>query len=185
MKTFQKNTAAIDDFKIEKLYDKRWTVVKTKARGEKKFAEYCRNRLVTYFLPLRRSIRRYRNRTVEFMIPMFSGYVFTQIDPNQKITLLESRQSAQLITPDEHMEEILIKELNDIQRLITATLEGKIIVRPEIQVGKYVCIKSGILAGLKGIVSYRNNKTRVTVNVEMIGYSVSVDLDVGELDIEF
>ena len=168
-----------------RLEDKQWMVVKTKARSEKKFAEYCRNRSVTYYLPLRRSLKHYSRRTVEFMIPMFSGYVFVQINPMHKVTLLECRQSAQVIVPDKRSEETLITELNAIQTLINATLEGKIIVRPEIQVGENVRIKSGLLAGLNGIVTYRNHKTRVTVNVEMIGYSVSVDLDVGELDIEF
>ena len=119
------------------------------------------------------------------MVPMFSGYVFTQIDPTHKLTLLECRQSAQVIVPDKRSEETLIAELNDIQILINATLQGKLVVRPEIQVGQYVRIKSGLLAGLNGIVAHRNNKTRVTVNVEMIGYSVSVDMDIDELDIEF
>ena len=174
-----------DDYVIEKQEGETWAVVKTKARSEKKFAEYCIKHSVTCYLPLTRSIRRYKNRTVEFTIPMFSGYVFTQVNPKNRITILESRQSAQLIMPDEHMEDNLIRELNDLRLLINATNEGKLLVRPEIEVGKTVRIRGGVLAGLNGIVVRRKNKARVTVNVEMIGYSVSIDLDVNELDIEF
>ena len=173
------------DCKIEKIPDKQWMVVKTKARCEKKFAEYCRKLSIVHYLPLRRSVRRYSNRKVEFSVPMFSGYVFAQINPNEKIKLLESRQSARVIAPDENMETKLVQELNDIKILINATLEGIILVRPEIQIGNFVRIRSGPLVGLTGIVTQRKNKTRVTVNVEMIGYSVSIDLDVSEIDIEF
>jgi transcription antitermination factor NusG len=172
------------DFEIEKIPDKIWMVVKTKARCEKKFAKYCQNFDVLHYLPLRRSVKRYKNRKVEFRIPMFYGYVFAQINPDDKLLLQQPRYSSQIITPDRRAEENLIKELNDIKILIDATEEGNLEVFPEIQVGKAICIKSGVLAGLNGIVIRRNNKMRITVNVEMVGSSVSVDLDIGEVEID-
>ena len=170
---------------IELRDDQQWLVVKTKPRSEKKFAEYCLRLHLTYYLPVRKSVKHYGRRTVEFTIPMFPGYVFAQINPDNKIKLLESRQSAQIITPDPKMEIRLVEELSDIQRLLEATEAGKLVVRPEIEIGQAVQIRSGVLAGLNGIVTRRNNKTRVTVNVEMIGYSVSIDLDVNELELDF
>ena len=130
-------------------------------------------------------MKRYGKRSVEFTIPMFQGYVFAQIQTQNKITLLESRHSAQIITPDDKTENNLVFELNDIRRLIQATVEGKLLIRPEIKVGNVVQIRSGPLVGLSGIVSLRNKLARITVNVEMIGYSVSVDLDANEVEIEY
>ena len=174
-----------NDFTIEKNPEKMWMVVKTKPRCEKKFSEYCTATGITHYLPLRRSVKRYQNKRVEFMIPMFGGYVFAQINPESKILLLKPFHSAQIITPDLRMEEKLIQELNDIKTLINATSEGKIFVRPEIQIGKCVRIKTGAMAGLCGIVTRRNTQVRITVNVEMVGYSVSVDTDVGGVEIDF
>ncbi len=173
-----------DTVTIEACADMRWLVVKTRPRCEKKLAAYCFRRHVTTFLPLRRSIRHYPHRTVEFLIPMFAGYVFAQIDPGQTLTIMESRQAADVIVPDATMESHLITELNDLQFLIHATDEGTLEIRPEIQPGHPVTITGGALAGMSGIVTRRNNRTRVTVNVEMIGHSVSIDLDVGEIEVD-
>lgn len=144
--------------KIEIIPDKQWMVVKTKARCEKKFAEYCRRLSIVHYLPLRKSIRRYSNRKVEFTVPIFSGYVFAQIDPSEKTKLLEPRHSAHVITPDESMEQKLVGELNNIKILVNATLKGTVLVRPEIQLGECVRIKSGVVAGLTGIVTQRKKK---------------------------
>ena len=43
---------------------------------------------------------------------------------------------------------------------------------------------TGPLAGLNGIVTRRKNRIRLTVNVEMVGQSVSLDVDVAEVEID-
>ena len=172
------------DIRIEKDTSKRWMVVKTNARCEKKISELCERHKIVCYLPLRRSLRRYKSKTVTFMVPIFPGYVFAQVEPECKGTIVEFRHSAQVIIPEDTLEDLLIQELNDIQRIVCATSDGKLLVRPEIEMGNPVKITSGVLSGLYGIIVRRNNKTRVTVNVEMIGYSVTVEVDVGEIEIE-
>ncbi len=170
--------------KFEILDGFRWMVTKTKPRCEKKFAEYCEKRHISTYLPLRRSIKRYAKRVVEFKVPVFQGYVFTHTRLEERVILQESRHSAQVIVPDTTMEETLVQELSALEILIGAVDEGKVQVRPEVQTGNRVQIKRGVLAGLTGMVARRSQMARVTVNVEMIGYSVSVDLDVDTLEID-
>jgi len=174
----------LDEVVIEKLNEMVWVVVKTKARSEKKFAEYCGRRHVTHYLPLQPSIRTYGRRKVEYTVPMFPGYVFAQIKPNDKLTLLQSSQSAQVMIPDMRSEKLLIRELNDIRILIRGITQGELVIRPQLEIGKSVRVKSGVLKGLNGIVTRRNNKTRISVNVDMVGYSVSLDLHVTEVELE-
>lgn len=173
-----------DNVIIEKRDNQSWMVVRTKARCEKKFAEYCAKRGCQYYLPLRRSIRRYRTRSVEFMVPLFPGYVFAQVAPSQKLLLQESTHTATVLVPDSAMESQLVDELNGVQLLVRATSEGELVVRPEIQRGRAVWVRSGPLSGMSGIVIHRKNKTRLVVNVEMIGQSVMIDMDVDELILE-
>ena len=164
--------------------DAKWVVVRTRPRCEKKFAEFCTKRDLTCYLPLRRSVRRYRHRVAEFMIPLFSGYVFSQVSAGQQSDVNECHHVAHLLVPNATMETQLVRELQDVQRLERATMEGEIEVRPEIRVGRPVVIKGGPLSGLTGIVTRRKNKMRLTVNVEMVGQSVSVDVDAVEVEIE-
>jgi transcriptional antiterminator RfaH len=163
---------------------RQWVVVRTRPRCEKKFAEFCDRRLIPCYLPLRRSVRRYRHRVAAFMVPVFSGYVFSQIAAAQHAGVNDCHHVARVLVPDDAMETQLVRELQDVQRLERATLEGELEVRPEIRVGRLVVIKGGPLSGLSGIVARRKNKMRLTVNVEMVGQSVSVDVDAVEVEIE-
>lgn len=170
---------------IEKHQHMRWLVLHTKPRCEKKLAQHCRGRGIIHYLPLRRSIRRYPNRVAEFMVPIFSGYLFAQMHTEDQLPVVEAWHLARAIVPDEQMEASLIRELGDILILERATIEGELMVRPEIEAGKVVQISSGPLAGLHGIVSRRKNKARLCVNVEMVGQSVSIEVDVNEVEIEY
>ena len=170
---------------IEKHEDERWLVVRTRSRCEKKFAEYCLKHQITHYLPIRRSVRRYARKVVEFTVPIFGGYVFAQIDPSRQPELMESPAAARVIVPDDAMELTLIDELNDIRIIERAALMQETFVRPEIRIGRRVTVKSGPLAGLNGIVSRRRTKTRITVNVELVGQSVNLDVDSAEVEIEF
>ncbi len=175
------DSAALD---IARRPDYRWVVAHTRPRCEKKFHEFCRTHELLSYLPLQRSIRRYQRQVKEFMVPMFSGYVFAQVNAEQHADVGNCRQVAEILVPDRQMEEQLILELQDIQRIEQLTRAGELVVRPEIEVGRRVLIKAGPLAGVNGIVCRRKNKVRLTVNVEMIGQSVTLELDAAEVEID-
>ena len=170
--------------KIEVTDGLRWVVLRTKARAEKKLAEYCERRSILNFLPLRRSIKRYEKRVAEFTVPLFTGYLFAQIKVDDEPILNRSTYLANIIRPDRIAELQLVNELNEVKCLIEAALDGAIVVRPEIEIGKTVYIKSGPLGGLNGIVTRWKTKTRITVNVEMIGQSVVMEVDASEVELD-
>ncbi len=162
-----------------------WVVVRTKPRGEKRVFEYCSIHDVTAYLPLRRSVRRYARRTVEFKIPIFTGYVFCQVSPAQFATLNGCQNTAQIIRAKGDMELQLISELQNVQIFEDAMEDGEITVKPEITVGDLVKIKSGPFTGLSGIVTRWKNKVRMSVNIEMVGQSAMLEVDAGEVEIDF
>ena len=57
-------------------------------------------------------------------------------------------------------------------------------VMPEIVPGEAVRITGGPMHGVTGIVERRVGRVRVTVNVEILGQSVAVEMDLGELETE-
>ena len=158
-----------------------WTAVRTKPRCEKIVAEHCRRYDIACYLPLRRRAARYQRRTVETFLPMFPGYIFAQLGNVTKDVLVQSHKTVAILPIDDAQEATLIDELRDIQTLEQASLEADLTVQPELMQGKPVRITGGPLAGLRGIVNRRHEKTRVTVNVEMLGQSVSAELDVGDV----
>lgn len=159
-----------------------WTPVRTKPRHEKKFIEYCEAHGITFYLPLRRSVKRYQRRTVEFYIPMFTGYVFCSLDHGLYQKAVLSNRIVYKLQMNEKSEEELIRDLCDIQMIETLTSESDVIVRPELATGKKIIVKSGPLKGMRGVVEKRKGKTTMTINVEMLGQSVSAETDVEDIE---
>ena len=160
-----------------------WTAVYTRPRTEKVVADYCARHDIQSYLPLRRRAERYQRRTVETFLPMFPGYVFVQLGDASKVVLLQSHKIVHVLQVTVAKEPTLITELRDLQLLEQAGLQGELMVHPELAPGTPVLICAGPLKGLTGVVERRQQKLRVTVNVELLGQSVSVDLDVGEVEV--
>jgi len=169
---------------IEKKTGMQWTAVRTRPRCEKVVDTYCQRHRIPCYLPLRRRAQRYQRRTVETFLPLFPGYVFVQIDNETRSVLLQSHKIVTVLRIDAVQERTLVAELGDVQLLERAALEAELVVQPEIVPGRPVRVRSGPLAGMSGIVQRRQQKTRVTVNVEILGQSVSVELDVGDVDVD-
>ena len=158
-----------------------WTPVSVRPRCEKIVAQYARGIGLTYYLPLRRRIARYQRRNVETFLPMFPGYLFVQISQSDAERLVRCNKIARILRMDENLEFQLIRELQSLMILENASLEAELIVAPELVEGILVEVVTGPFRGMLGVVEKREKSTRISVNVEMLGQSVSVDLDIGEV----
>lgn len=161
-----------------------WAAIMTRPRCEKIVSRYCAEHDITCYLPLRRRAKRYQRRTVETWLPMFPGYLFAQLDPVKKTILLESHKIAHILTTNPDGEAVLVEELRMLQKLENVDAEAELEVLPEIVPGKIVRITDGPLAGVNGIIERRTGKVRVTLNIEILGQAVSVEIDVGDMVID-
>lgn len=156
--------------------------VRTKPRQEKKLKEYCAAHGVECYLPLLRKLHHYGKRTVEFMLPMFPGYVFCLLSEDIYRTITISNAVLYRINIDEKGEVCLLKELASIRAFEELVLNEDIVVKPELVAGTPVEISTGPFKGITGIIEYRKNKTLITVNVEILGQSASVEVDADSLE---
>jgi transcription antitermination factor NusG len=159
-----------------------WTPVRTKPRREKKVAEYCAANNISCYLPLLKKVHRYGGRTVEFFIPMFAGYIFCGLDDEKYQRLTRSNSILFRINMDKFQEEALVGELNAIKVFEELSKHAEVIVKPELAEGSKVVINSGPLRGALGIIERRKGKTLVSVNIEMLGQSVTAEFDAGDLE---
>ena len=167
---------------IEHIDKQLWTPIRTKAKREKKLAEYCEANKINYYLPLTKSIKRYGKKTVTFYPPMFQGYIFCQLNLDLYHLLVRSHDVFFKVDIDENMEFQLIRELNDIKIIEKISDKKEVIIKPEIAEGALVVINNGPLQGTEGIITKRDKDVLVTVNVDILGQSVSVVMDIGEID---
>jgi transcriptional antiterminator RfaH len=169
---------------IEKTKGLVWTPIRTKPRQEKKLCAYADSRSIETYLPLMTSVKRYQRRTVEFLIPMFPGYVFAPLDEETYRTLLISGAVAFRMNMTATSEKGLIRDLNALLDFERITAEKEIVIKPEIVQGSFITVASGPLQGVSGIVERRGDEAKLTVNVEILGQSVSAKIDIEDIELK-
>jgi transcription antitermination factor NusG len=157
-----------------------WYVACTMPRHEKKVAEQLGGKSVEYFLPLYRSVHRWKDRRTEVELPLFPGYVFVRIPVEERLRVLSvpsvnrfvSFQGPPVAMPEEEME-----------RLRRGLDHVKAQPHPFLRAGQAVRIKHGPLSGAEGLLVRSKDNCRVIISIELLMQSVSVEVDFCDLEI--
>jgi transcription antitermination factor NusG len=151
---------------------KKWCVLRTKPRCEKKLAKCAYMNNIEYYLPLVDSFREYTSKKVHFKKVLLSGYFFTKSNPYDNEVLTKTGYTASFIKVI-NQEELVddLKRIYNIKDLKKFIQESK-----TVEEGYVVEIISGPLIGLTGIVETVENPERIILTVNVINKAVSVTL---------
>jgi transcription antitermination factor NusG len=156
-----------------------WYVAHTRPRCEKKLLQYCRRENLDVQMPCYDSARRYRGKTVVFSKPLFPGYVFLQLQKEQRNLARQSDHVANLLdVPDQ---EVFARQLGDVLRALETNLEIRL--APTIGEGMRVKIKNGPLRGIEGWVEKRHGMTTVLIRLDFISQAAAVKLEATDLEL--
>lgn len=150
-----------------------WFVAHTKPRCEKKLVEYCQRQGFAATLPCYDAAHKYRGKTVVFRKPLFPGYVFLQLLPEQKGSVRQNDHVANLL--DVFDQETFRAQLENILVALDTKLEVRL--APAIGEGMRVRIKAGPLQGLEGWVEKRYGMTTVLLRLDFINQAAAVKID--------
>ncbi|MGO8697833.1 MAG: transcription termination/antitermination protein NusG [Limisphaerales bacterium] len=155
-----------------------WFVAHTRPRQEKKLLEHCQRQGIAATLPCYDSAHKYRGKTVVFRKPLFPGYVFLQLEPQQADSIRQNRHVANLL--DVFDQEILRQQLEAILLALETDIEVRLV--PAIGVGTRVSIKAGPLRGVEGWVENRYGKSTVLLRLDFIGQAAAVKIEADLLE---
>lgn len=153
----------------------RWYVAHTRSRNEKIFAEELGRLQVPHYLPLAQRITRSPStkRISRSLIPVFPGYVFFQASEEQRYAALRTNRIASVLdVPDQAQ---IVRELTQIQVLLATQQDFSVL--PKLKKGDWGRIVSGSLMGLEGVVTQLSGQFRLTMNVTILGQSVSIEVE--------
>ena len=155
-------------------------VLHVKPRTEKKVMAYLeRYRLIRY-LPLYVKVTKVQRRKVRRELPIFPGYVFTCLTPEQRVLMLRTNllvRTIPVINPRE-----LVHELRQISRVLKVPrLEMKMLAHT-FKAGDYVRVKAGALRGTEGYVKYDGDQAHVCLNVEILGAAVAITISPADIE---
>jgi len=164
---------------LEQATELAWFVAHTRPRCEKKLAEYCVREGFQVTLPLYKSVKKYRGKTVTFQKPLFPGYVFLRLLPEQPRKVYQSDYVANLLTVVD--QQLFEHQLGDILEALETDYE--VFLAPQITAGSRVKIKSGPLRGLEGYVEQRAGSTFVLLRLDFISQAAAVKIEATELEL--
>jgi len=128
-----------------------------------------------WFLPLRKSRRRWSDRIKEIEQPLFPGYVFCRFDPLARLPILITPGVIGIVGIGKTPIPIEDSEILSIQTIVKSGLPSQ--PWPFLQIGERVRIDSGPLEGLEGILLQSKANHRLVVSVTLLQRSVAAEID--------
>jgi transcription antitermination factor NusG len=157
-----------------------WYAVYTNARHEKRVTKYLTGRMVECYLPSYKSVRRWQDRRKEVELPLFPGYLFVKIAYRSRLHVVTAPGVVQIVSFDGRPAPIRPAEIEALREGMSRARRCE--PHPYLKVGKTVRVRSGPLAGMKGILIRRKEGFRLVLSIELIMRSVAIEVD--EADVE-
>ena len=155
-----------------------WYVLHVRPRTEKKVVRYLE--IYGYFrhLPLREKVYRLQRRKVRRYLPLFPGYVFTRLFPDERIRMLQTNLLVRTIPVPEPRK--MIHQLRQIAHASRGQPEMRTVC--PFSVGEYVRVAYGPMRGTEGYVKRDGGRTLLYLNVEILGSSVEVAIPPSDVE---
>jgi transcription antitermination factor NusG len=160
--------------------DPHWYAAYTCARHEKRVGEQLGRKGLEFFLPLYRSRRRWKDRTVELALPLFPSYVFVRIPLQLRFKVLEVPSVVRLVGLEGHPTPLLDRDIEILRNGFAERLKAE--PHPYLTVGRKVRICSGPLQGATGILVRHKERFRVVLSIDLIMRSLSVEVDAADVE---
>ena len=156
-----------------------WWVAHTKSRNEKALARQMQKKNISYFLPLTEKVYRKSRRVMRSMLPLFSGYVFFCGGENDRLEVLKTNRVAQILQINDQQH--IVAELLPIEKALTNGMN--LLPHSYIKAGQQCKVIAGPLMGIEGLVASDQNKTRLVLQVDILGKATCLEIDTALLEI--
>lgn len=130
-----------------------------------------------YYLPLVKSVKRYGARIRTHTKPLFTGYVFVQLPPEEKRRLYQQELLARAIAVED--EAVFLRQLDEVKRVIASGVE--LSVHPLVRRGTRVRVIGGPLRGLEGVIDNPTNPQGIVLSVDVLQQGLLVHIPLCDL----
>jgi transcription antitermination factor NusG len=155
-----------------------WYVLHVKPRTEKKVAQYLLSYGYFCHLPLYTKIAKVQRRKVKRRLPLFPGYVFTRLLPDERVKMLQTNLIVKTI-----FAKYPRKMIHQLRQIAHAARGDTTMMPIDLcKVGDYVRVISGPMRGTEGYIQRKGREASLCLNVEILG--VAVEVAVSPYDVE-
>lgn len=152
-----------------------WFALRVRSNFERMAYQGLRGRGFDPYLPMYRQRRQLSDRIKEGEYPLFPGYVFCRMDPQNRLPVLMTPGVVHVVGLGKIPTPIPEAEIGAVQALLQSGLPAN--PWPYLHAGQPILIASGPLAGTEGILVECKNTYRLVVSVHLLQRSVSAEVD--------
>jgi transcription antitermination factor NusG len=152
-----------------------WYAAYTCPRHEKSVERQLQERQIDCFLPVYRSVRRWRDRRKEIELVLFPGYIFVHISLSDRLRVLQLPGVVRFVSSGGLPTALQENEIEALRRGLVHQLGFK--SHPYLKVGRQVQVKRGPMAGAQGILVRRKQNCRLVISLDAIMRSVALEID--------
>ena len=152
-----------------------WYAILTKTGREKNATLLLENSGFECYLPVSKSSRKWSDRVKEIDVPLFPGYLFCRMNPNDRLPVLITPGVVQIVGRGKTPIPIEEQEIAAIQRVSNSGLST--MPWPYLQVGQVARIEEGPLQGMSGIVVRIKSGLKLVLSVQLLQRSIAVEID--------
>ena len=171
-------TIAYDDWTSP--FRRKWFVLHVKPRCEKKVFSFLQAYGYFRYLPTYRKTRIVQRRKVHTSLPLFPGYVFTRLLPEERMEILRTNLIVRTIFVNYPRE--MVHQLRQIARAAKSSQKELRAIRSTFRVGDYIRVKYGPFAGVEGYIRREGAKATLCMNIDILGASVEVALSPADIE---
>jgi transcription antitermination factor NusG len=157
-----------------------WYAVSVRPRHEKMVTRHLEHQGLNYFLPVYRSLRRWKDRRKELDVALFPGYVFVNLNLRDRLGVLRAPGILRFVTFQGQPAVVPDSEIRALESSMSAGLQPQ--PHPYLRQGTKVRVKHGPLVGAEGIMIRRKDRFRLVLSIDLIMRSVMFEVD--EADVE-
>jgi len=158
----------------------RWYALYTCSRHEKRVAEQVEQRRLSCYLPLYRSVRRWKDRRKELQLALFPGYVFVHMTLSDKLTVLELPGVVGLVSFNGQPAALPAEEIETLRSRLSS--DARVEPHPYLRMGRKVRVCNGPFQGFEGILIRRKDRCRLVFSIDLIQRSLAVEVDEADLE---
>lgn len=157
-----------------------WFAVFTVPRHEKRVEAHFRVRTIESFLPLYRRQRQWKDGSKGILhLPLFSSYIFVKIGTGERASVLGIPGVISIVGSVREPLEVPDSYICFLQEGLQ---QGKIEPYPFLTAGTKVRIRTGVMAGMEGVLLRKKNQFRVVLTLDMIMQSVTVEVATDDIE---
>ena len=149
-----------------------WYVLHVKPRTEKKVESFLRIYGCFRYLPCWKKIVRVQRRKVVTELPLFPGYVFTRLSPDERAKMLRTNLLVRAIPVDDSR--LMVHQLRQVARALAGERPVKVV--HSFKAGDLVRVKYGPFRGAEGYIKREGAKASLVMNVEILGQAVETSV---------